>query len=164
MFRDTHTPRLGFSMKSERYRRGEPVMLYVWAENPTEEAVPLFTCTDLESFKQRGFDVYDAKGRPLVRRKETAMIRNSRRKVDPCTGFPWTCTRDLMLRIEPQACVNGANDDFSTDLSEQYNLKPGKYTVHPRRYGDLSQTGCRATHPIFRTNPFTDITFSITGP
>ena len=139
-------------------------MLYIWADNPTEEVVPLWTCTDLESFKQRGFDIYDAKGRALVRKKETEMKRSSRKNVDPCIGFPWTCARDLMLHLEPHSCVNRADSDFSTDLADQYNLRPGTYTVRLRATGDRSETSCGATHPRLRMNPFTDITFVVKAP
>lgn len=139
-------------------------MLFIWADNPTAAAVPLLTCSDLESFKARGFDLYDADGHPLVRKREAEMIRLSRRKRDPCQRSASECTRNLMLEIAPHTCVNGANYDFSTNLAEQYDLSPGEYTVHPRAYGDTSETACKATHPPFLKDPSIDITFSIKAP
>lgn len=164
MLPGVHSPQLGLSMTANQYRTGEPVTLYIWAQNPTDVAAALWTCGDLDSFKARGFDVYDSTGRALVRKRETEVTRESRRTVDPCVGSPWTCGRNFPIPIEPHSCVNGANYDFSTNLAEQYDLPPGEYTVHPHRYGDKSETACVATHPPFHKNPAIDIIFSIIGP
>jgi hypothetical protein len=164
MLPGVHIPQLGLSMTATQYRTGEPVPLYIWAYNPTRVEAALWTCGDLDSFKARGFDVYDSTRRPLVRKREAEVIRQSRRQVDPCVGFPWTCNRNFPITIEPHTCVNGANYDFSTNLADQYDLPPGEYTVHPHRYGDKSETGCDATHPRFHKDSASDITFSIVAP
>ena len=44
--------------------------LYVWVDNPSDVPIFVMTCMDLDHFKARGFDLFDAYGHRVLRKYE----------------------------------------------------------------------------------------------
>jgi hypothetical protein len=121
----------GLSLSSHIFVKGEPIPLHLWLHNSGNDPAAVMTCMDLDYFKARGFDLYDAYGHRVLRKGE-AKLREKCAK-DPniaAMGNAWACTRNFPIQIPAHTCVNGDNYDFTAQLQRDYDLPPGEYTVH----------------------------------
>ncbi len=125
------------------------------------------TCEDLDFFKTREFDLFDAYGH-LVMRKWEAKMRE-RCSTDPTAvalGTVWSCTRNFPITIPAKTCVNGDGYDFTIQLAQVYELTPGEYTVHAREgHDDVTKDICNQHQekPFIKT-PGVDLTFEVVQP
>ena len=143
----------GLSAGPEKMIYGNPVMLHLWIDNPTDEQSSVMTCMTLDFFWANAFDLYDAYGHRLVKKIEQ---ENGRQKTTSPSGGPyraclggWDCTRNFPIPIPAHTCVNAGTYpgyDFNRDLSVSYDLPPGTYYVVPRT-SKMDASSCREIVP-----------------
>ncbi|MGB7284129.1 MAG: hypothetical protein WBE13_17830 [Candidatus Acidiferrum sp.] len=144
----------GLSVVDERILPGQPAMLHLWINNPGDKEEPVFTCMTLDFLWAEDFDLYDAYGHRLLRKKEW----EPRGKPSPgaqekpnqaCVGS-WMCTMNYAIPIPAHTCVNGAAEptgyEFNRDLLTYYDLPPGTYYVVPRT-SKMDPNRCREVAP-----------------
>jgi hypothetical protein len=158
----------GISLSSRTFVRGQPIPLHLWLDNSSDEPASVWTCQDLDYFKARGFDLYDAYGHRVLRKAEASLQEKCAAK-DPATVHirtGWMCTRNFPIQIPSHSCVNGDSYDFTAELQQSYDLPPGEYTVHVRTgVKEESANPCdmHASAP-FTATPGADLTFDVVQP
>lgn len=157
----------GLSVASHRFVKGEPAPLHLWIDNAGDEPIGVWTCMELDYFKDRGFDLFDAYGHRVLRKREINLSEECRK--DPKVAQlerAWSCTRNFEIPIPAHTCVNGDNYDFTSQLAQEYDLPPGEYTVHLRDGNAESTDNICAEHqdaPLAIT-PAKDLTFEVVQP
>ena len=157
----------GLSMASHRFVKGEPVPLHIWIDNGSDQETGVWTCMELDYFKARGFELYDAYGHRVLRKREIQLREQCAK--DPRIGAidaGWSCTRNFQIPIPQHTCVNGDNYDFTAQLTQEYDLPPGEYTVRVREGKAQPTENICAEHPEapFVIAPGKDLTFEVTQP
>jgi hypothetical protein len=118
----------GVSTKPARY--GQTLPIVMWIDNPTDESQFIATCGLIIGFSERT-ELFDSSGRRMFRYEE-------RRPRNPGFGV---CTASFSVEIAPHACLHGtffdqpsvgAESFLQYDLTENYNLLPGKYIITAR--------------------------------
>ncbi len=93
----------GLSLASHRFVKGEAVPLYLWIDNVGDEAAGVWTCMELDYFKARGFELYDAYGHRVLSKREVQLK-------EECAKDPriaqlergWSCTPEFFrFRFRP---------------------------------------------------------------
>jgi hypothetical protein len=157
----------GLSLAARSFEKGQPVPLHLWVDNTGDGAAAVWTCMDLDFFKGRGFDLYDAYGHRLLRKREVELQEQFAK--DPRTRAvqgAWSCTRNFQIEIPAHTCVNGDNYDFTAQLTQEYDLPPGEYTVHVRDGTAQPAEDLCGEHPEapFAIRPGKDLTFQVVQP
>jgi len=153
---------LGISLAKQSFKAGEPITLYLWAENNGDTPGGASTCADLGRFKADSLDIYTVGGRRIPNRHE-ASIR------EQCSTNPriaeamsaQKCLRNFLIRIPAHTCVNGDSMDFTIRLTDNYDLPPGNYSVRPRREIDVCKRDKDLSTP---QAPEPALTFSVVRP
>jgi hypothetical protein len=107
----------------------------------------------LDIFWAQGFDLYDAYGHRVLRKKEWERPAGPGGGVEKpsvlCNGG-WACGRNFPIPIPAHSCVNGAAEpegyDFNRNLAMYYDLPPGRYYVVPRT-SKMDANRCREVAP-----------------
>jgi hypothetical protein len=144
----------GLSVAEERIPLGQPAVLHLWIDNTSDKEASVMTCMTLDIFWAEGFDLYDAYGHRVLRKKQWEPgekpgpgIQDKPNQV--CLGM-WMCTRNFAIPIPAHTCVNGAAEpggyDFNRNLAMYYDLPPGKYYVVPRT-SKIEANNCREVAP-----------------
>jgi hypothetical protein len=157
----------GLSLASHTFLKGRPVPLHLWIDNASDEAIGVWTCMELDYFKARGFDLYDAYGHRVLRRREVKDREECNKEPRrPRMEMGWSCTRNLQIPISAHTCVNGDNYDFTAQLAEEYELPPGEYTVHVREEAARPEEDMCAERQDapFVITPGKDLTFEVVQP
>jgi len=153
---------VGLSMPSRNFVVGQPVPLYVWLDNTGDKPVNMMSCTELNYFETYEFDLYDAYGHRVLRKRDAEAQGQSTNSIIVNSGGV-SCL-DAPVVIPPHSCVTGDSSSSISVLSEVYDLPPGEYTVH-RRQGSPDKQDQAPSKPTgaerFQRDPQTDITFSI---
>jgi Protein of unknown function (DUF4232) len=144
----------GLSVAEEKIPEGQPPILHLWIDNSSDKDALVMTCMTLDMFWAKDFDLYDAYGHRLLRKKDW----EPREKPGPgiqekpnqiCLGM-WACGRNFAIPIPAHTCKNGAADptgyDFNRNLLMYYDLPPGKYYVVPRT-SKMDANNCREVAP-----------------
>lgn len=146
--------RFGLSVSTEKIPLGQPVTLHLWIDNPTDKEASVATCTTLDFFWAEQFDLYDAYGHRVVKKRE---LQQRKKPVlappggpnQDCTGF-WECFRNFAIAIPAHTCLNGKAEQLQYDLNrnllEYYDLPPGVYYVVPRT-SKMEGNFCREVVP-----------------
>ena len=144
----------GLSVAEEKIELGKPAVLHLWIDNPSDKEASVWTCMDLDYFWATGFDLYDAAGHRVLRKKMWEPERKpgageEEKKNKLCSGG-WVCFRNFAIRIPAHTCFNGETDpkgyDFNRDLAMYYDLAPGTYYVVPRA-GKVDANRCQEVAP-----------------
>ena len=118
----------GVSTKPARY--GQTLPIVIWIDNPTDESQFVATCGLITGFSELT-ELFDSSGRRMFRYEE-------RRPRNPGFGV---CTSSFSIKITPHTCLHGTFSDLygggaesflQYDLTENYNLLPGKYIITAR--------------------------------
>jgi hypothetical protein len=144
----------GLSVAEERIPLGKPTMLHLWINNPGDKVEQISSCMTLDFFWSQDFDLYDAYGHRLLRKKQWEPQGKPGPDVEEkanqvCLGS-WLCTRNFAIPIPAHTCLNGAANpagyDFNRDLLMYYDLPPGMYYVVPRT-SKMDAKNCREVAP-----------------
>src|SRR5580700_172359 len=111
------------------------------------------TCMTLDIFWAEGFDLYDAYGHRVLKKKQwDPREKPGGAEENPgqlCLGG-WVCGRNFPIRIPAHTCMNGAAEpggyDFNRTLLMYYDLPQGKYYVVPRT-SKTDTNNCREVAP-----------------
>ena len=166
MIRSSGQLQFGLSMATSDFLAGQPVPLFVWVDNPTDEPLSVMTCMDLDYFKAHEFDLYDAYGHRVLSKSQVKIQQQCKTRPELGDIYKaWSCTRNFPIAIPPHTCVTAKTYDFSATLTQNYDLPAGEYTVRPRRSQEKPEDAC---HPDemkpFHKDPSTDTTFAINQP
>ena len=75
------------------------------------------------------------------------------------------CGRNFPIHIPAHTCVNGDTNDFTSVLTDDYDLTPGDYTVRLRSVASTAMGVCmpedKASVP---PEPGTAVSFSVVKP
>jgi len=143
----------GLSVAEERIPLGQPAMLHLWIDNTSDKEASVMTCMTLDIFWAEGFDLYDAYGHRVLKKKQwEPREKPGGVEENPgqlCLGG-WACGRNFPIRIPAHTCMNGAAEpggyDFNRNLLMYYDLPPGKYYVVPRT-SKTDTNNCREVAP-----------------
>jgi hypothetical protein len=119
----------GLSTKPAAY--GQKLLVLLWIYNPTEEPLPVLTCSDIDHFWAREIEVVDAAGKSIV-----SLDAEKRRRDRDAGNFSpevWSCARNVLFTVPPHTCLHGTFSkpeyDFARDLTKYYSLQPGQYSL-----------------------------------
>ncbi len=91
----------GFSLPKHDFKVGEPIVLYIWVDNPGDAQASVMTCEDLGRFRIKRIGVYDANGRRVPSQLEN-------RIQEKCAANPrieemmtQVCGRNFATQIPP---------------------------------------------------------------
>jgi len=155
----THDPEYGLSMEQHEFVRDEPIPLYLWTNNSSNHSIERAACTDIEPayFKAGGFVLYDAYGHRLLNKSQIATDKQC--KADPSGYYnPLMCTVSVSFSLPAHTCTSSR-----IDLTKDYELPPGEYTISTRDPGDTLHCPRRGDKS-FKPNPATDIGFKVLQP
>ena len=144
----------GLSVADEKIELEKPAVLHLWIDNPSDTEVAVSTCMDLDYFWAAGFDLYDAAGHRVLRKKmwepERKPSAGAEEKPNQLCEGSWFCARNFAIRIPAHTCFNGEADpkgyDFNRDLAMYYDLPLGTYYVVPRT-GKMDANRCQDVAP-----------------
>lgn len=157
---------LGISLSRQELVFGDDVILQVWALNTSHAPQSVSTCGDLDYFKARALEVYDAYGHRVLSRRE-AEIRE-RCKADPGTAeVEWVgfaCSRNFPIPVAADTCISGNTYDFTMNLKERYHLPPGQYTVRLRDPEKRPSSVCKTGNEPAFIPVQGDIQFTVLQP
>jgi hypothetical protein len=156
----------GLSLADHEFTAGEEITLHVWVDNTGNEKAGVWTCMGLDYFKATGFDLYDAYGHRVLRRNEAKMRMecNADPEHDQFLGRGgWACSRNFPIYIPAHTCVTNDEHDFTTGLTDDYDLPPGEYTVRPHQ-GEPQDVCKPQKEQPFRAEPGKDLMFSVVQP
>jgi hypothetical protein len=119
----------GLSTKPVAY--GQKLLVLLWIYNPTEEPLPVLTCSDIDHFWAREIEILDSAGEHIP------SLEEEKRRRDQDTGHfspeVWSCARNMLFTVPPHACLHGTFSkpeyDFARDLNKYYSLQPGRYSL-----------------------------------
>jgi hypothetical protein len=128
----------GLSTKSVAY--GQKLLVLLWIYNPSEEPLPVLTCSDLDHFRAREIEVLDSAG------KHIPSLEEEKRRRDQDAGHfspaVWSCARNVLFTVPPHTCLHGTFSkpeyDFARDLNKYYPLRPGLYSLTVMRNQGLA--------------------------
>ncbi len=153
----THDPVYGLSMEKDMFVRDEPVPLFLWTDNTSDHAIDRDTCGEPAYLKSGGFVLYDAYGHRMLNKRQLAS--DTQCKADPLHFYdPLICTSSFSYTLPAHTCSNSR-----IDLTRDYELPPGHYTVSTRDPGDGPHCPRRTTAP-YSPDQTTDITFTVLQP
>jgi len=124
----------GISAPPGNFVSGEKATLQLWVNNTGGVPVGVMTCAELDYFKYRGFDLFDAYGHRVL-------DQSGIRFVEKCRSDPgvaefelqlWACARNFPIPIPAHTCITKREHDFTINISERFSLPPGEYTVRFR--------------------------------
>lgn len=144
----------GLSVAEEKIELGKAAALHLWIDNPSDKEASVWTCMDLDYIWATGFDLYDAYGHRVLRKKmwepERKPAEGAAEKPNQLCAGMWECGRNFPIRIAAHTCFNGESDpkgyDFNRDLAMYYDLPPGTYYVVPRA-GKIDANMCQEVAP-----------------
>jgi hypothetical protein len=156
----------GFSLPKHDFKTGEPIVLSIWVDNPGDAPAGVMTCEDLGHFKGMHIGIYEASGRRVPSQLEN-------RIQEKCAANPrieemmiQTCGRNFAIHIPAHTCVNRGSFDFTSVLTDNYDLPPGDYTVRLRSEASIEKGGICG--PEDKTSvppePGTALSFSVVKP
>jgi hypothetical protein len=153
----TDEPVYALSMTQHVFVRDEPVTMYVWTINPTDHAIEHGSCSDPGYLKSGGLVLYDAYGHRMLNQRQVASDKQC--KADP-GGYVRVlqCTASISVSIAAHTCVNSA-----IDLTKQYELPPGEYTLSTRDPGDAASCPRSGDAP-HEFDPWRDVRFTVLQP
>jgi len=156
----------GLSAPAAPFVYGEKVLLHLWVNNSSDQPANVMTCMDLDFFKSRGFDLYDAYGHRVLSHNETRLLE--RCKTNPngadFEASIWQCFQNFGIPIPAQTCRTGDDYDFTLDLTSRYDLPPGDYILRFRDDWRTFHRSCNSGEdPPFHPQP-NDVRFSIVQP
>lgn len=167
MIPSTGAVKWGLSLASPTFVKGEPIPLHLWLDNSSDDPASVMTCGDLDYFKARGFDLYDAYGHRVLRKREAALREKCSKEPNiAAMESGWGCTRNFPIQIPANTCLNGDNYDFTAQLQRDYDLPPGEYSVHVRTGATGSPLDLCSMHEDapFAVTPGKDLTFDVVQP
>jgi hypothetical protein len=121
---------LGVSLPEREFKAGEPIEIHIWAVNGGDAPTGVWTCEDLEYFKEWGIDIFGKDGHRILRQFELENLSGcstlaGRYRMSKARK----CLRNFSTNIPAHSCMTGNNNDFLSDLASDYRLPPGKYTL-----------------------------------
>jgi hypothetical protein len=124
----------GISTARREFVHGEKMPLHIWVDNTGDASVGVWSCIELDLFKTRGFDIYDAHGHRVLDRNEVKFYEECKTSPELAElGDQFrTCFGNAPIPIPAHACVNGNDFDFTIDLADRFDLPPGEYTARLR--------------------------------
>lgn len=148
----------GLSLPSSEFTTPHIVPLHVWVDNAGDTPSTLVTCGGLDAFKMWGYELYDAYGHRVLRKREVKLKEECGTKDH---GNP---ELDLnvcsLITVPAHTCTS----EFSYNLNAEYDLPQGEYTVHaldhPQHVDDL----CNQKETPFHATPGVDLTFEVLQP
>lgn len=154
----------GLSMVQLEFKAGEKITVHVWVDNTSDAPADVMTCMGLDYFKANGFDLYDAYGHRVLRRREVERQKQCTTNPDIASHeFGWSCTRNFPINIPAHTCITNDGYDFTTELTADYDLPPGEYTVRPKHGETENLCNPQQEQPV-HTMPGEDLTFSVVQP
>jgi hypothetical protein len=156
----------GLSLAQHEFKAGKKITLHIWIDNTSNTRTGVMSCEGLDYFKATGFDLYDAYGHRVLRRNEAKMQKKYKEDSDQARFFGGlVCTRNFPIYIPAHTCVTGDDYDFTTELTADYDLPPGEYTVRPRQDECAPEDACKPLpEQPFHPEPGKDLTFSVVQP
>jgi hypothetical protein len=153
----THDPEYGISMNQHEFVRDEPIPLYIWTNNSSDQPLELGGCTEPAHRKTGLIVLYDAYGHRILNKRQLAS--DAQCKANPLGYYdPLMCTATVSFSLPAHTCINSG-----IDLTKDYELPPGEYIVSTRDPGDTNSCPLRGGKP-FMPNPATDISFKVSQP
>jgi hypothetical protein len=156
----------GFSLLKRDFKAGEPIVLYIWVDNSGDAQASVMTCEDLGRLRIKHIGIYDTNGRRVPSQLEN-------RIQEKCASNPrieemmtQKCGRNFAIHIPAHTCVNRDSLDFTSVLTDVYDLPPGDYTVRLRSKASIDMGGIcgpedKAPVP---PEPGTAVSFSVVKP
>jgi hypothetical protein len=156
----------GISAPQNNFILGEKISLQFWVNNTGDVPIGVMTCSELDYFKSRGFDLYDAYGHRILDQSEIRFVEKCR--TDPGVAEiereVWGCTRNFPIPIPAHTCITKRGYDFTVDVSERFRLPPGEYTVRFRDNRVPFQWRCGSSDgPAYQESPG-HLTFAVVQP
>ena len=153
----THDPESELSMEQHQFVRDEPIPLYLWTNNSSNQTIELGSCTEPPYLKAGGFVLYDAYGHRILNKRQIASDKQC--KADP-TGhyYPLVCTVIVSILLPAHTCTNSR-----IDLAKDYELPPGEYTISTRDPHDTDSCPRKGEKP-YKPDPASDIHFTVLQP
>ena len=118
---------LGISLSQRRFDALDKIVLHVWVINTGRNPIGVMTCEDLGFFKER-VRLFDHDGRRIRRKSDIETCSSAREKGYSVINIP-TCNRNFAINIPPHTCVTRDDQDFSTELTAEYDLPPDEYIL-----------------------------------
>jgi hypothetical protein len=154
---------IGLSLAKYEFKAGDQIKLHIWVDNSGDAPAEVWTCSDLDHFKDWGFDLFGRAGRRILNRDVLQLQKKL--STDPSVKWkPSPCKREFQISIPAHTCVTSDDYDFATELTSRYDLPPDKYILRVR-------ANWRNTDGFFKppgNEPFhampADVTFKVTKP
>lgn len=102
------------------YGADKPSMLYLWADNQTDETVRVYVCCNLTLFDH--IDIFDSEGHRVLSKADKAEQKAG------SEGTTRACSCSFSVPVPPHTIQLF---DFA-DISVGYTLQPGRYTISER--------------------------------
>jgi hypothetical protein len=154
----------GLSLAKHEFKAGEGITLHLWIDNTGEAPAGVMTCMGLDYFKAKGFLLYDASGHRVLSRRDAKVHEQCKSNPDLANlEGEWSCSRNFPIMIPAHTCVNGDDFDFTTELTSDFDLPPGEYTVRPSK-GIIEDVCKPPIEDAFHRAPGEDLTFSVSQP
>ncbi len=153
---------LGISLSQHEFNAGDKIELHIWAVNTGRNPIGVWTCADLGLF-QRSVAIFGHDGQRI--RSKSDINSCSFAKENGYTVMSTAiCSRNFKINIPPHTCVTRNDCDFSTELTANYDLPPGEYTLRLQAREPDGTDLCKPqrNEPI-HAEP-NDLTFRVTKP
>lgn len=157
----------GFSLPKHDFKVGEPIVLAIWVDNPSDSPAGVMTCSDLGYIEEKRIGIYDASGRRILDRFETRIQEKCKTRPLVAEAMSqWRCLGNITIHVAAHTCVNGDSPDFTSMLTVERDLPPGDYTVRAR--SDNARTAMGVCKPEDKApvppEPGTAVSFSVVKP
>lgn len=155
----------GISAPQTRFVFGERVTLQLWVNNTADVPVGVMTCGELDYFKARGFDLYDAYGHRVLDQSEARFVERCR--TDPAAPKVeriWVCARNFPIPIPAHTCITKSEYDFTVEVSERFRLPAGEYTLRFRDNRVPFEPRCGSSEGPVPQGGLRSVTFTVVQP
>jgi hypothetical protein len=153
---------LGISLSQHEFHAGDKIELHIWADNTGRNPIGVWTCADL-GFFQGSVAVFGHDGQRIRSKSEINSCSFAKENSYAMTSMA-LCGRNFQINIPPHTCVTRNDFDFSTELTANYDLPPGEYSLRLQAREPDGTDMCKpqGNDPI-HAHP-NDLTFRVTKP
>ena len=156
----------GFSLPKHGFKAGEPIVLAIWVDDPGDASAGVMTCEDLGQFRTKHIGIYDADGRRVPSQLENRIQEKCATNPRIEEMMSQRCFRNFAIHVPAHTCVNGDSPDFTSVLTDVYDLPSGDYAVRLRSEASIDMGGIcgRGDKAPVPPEPGTAVRFSVVKP